>query len=172
VTDWYLLDGIVACAAGISIVRTGTGLVREAVGRLMDESDASLLEEICDILNDHRKELWIDVHRLRAWRSGSRVHADFHLILPRDLPLEQGHREVKELEAIFSDHFGGMVEILIHLDPCTIPECPVCSNEPCDLRNEKKTHHPVWQRERLTCETESALVSAESAGTTSRPTKR
>ena len=165
VTGWYPLDGIVACAVGINIVRTGTGLVREAVGGLMDESDPALLEEICDLLTEHRRQLWIDVHRLRAWRSGSRVHVDFHLILPRDLPLEQGHREVKDLEAIFSQRFGGMVEILIHLDPCTIPECPACGNEPCDLRHERKNHDRIWLRERLTCETESVLTFAKTTGT-------
>ncbi len=165
VSGWYPLDGIVACVVGINIVRTGAGLVREAVGGLMDASDPSLLEEICGLLTAHRKELWIDVHRLRAWRSGSTVHVDFHLILPRELPLEEGHREVKELEAIFSDHFGGMVEILIHLDPCTIPECPACGHDPCDLRQEEKTHDRVWQRERLTCETESRFLSARGTDT-------
>ncbi len=80
------------------------------------------------------------------------VHVDFHLILPRDLPLEQGHKEVKELEAVFSRHFGGMSDLLIHLDPCLDPECPVCGHTPCDLRQESKIHQKIWNRQTLTSE--------------------
>lgn len=37
------------------------------------------------------------------------------------MPLAEGHREVKELERIFDAHFGGLADVLIHLDPCTDP---------------------------------------------------
>ncbi len=151
-SSWYRFDGMIACIAGINIVFWGWGLVKQAVGGLMHASDPELLDEICDLLAGHKKDLWIDVHRLRAWRSGRLVHVDFHLILPRDLPLEQGHREVKELEEVFNRHFGGMSDILIHLDPCLDPECPVCGNDPCDLRRESKIHEKIWNRQALTSE--------------------
>jgi cation diffusion facilitator family transporter len=143
-TGWYVLDGVVACLVGAQIIIQAHPLVRQAFGGLMDASDPALLAEICTVLQEHRKEVWIDVHRLRAWRSGQRVHVDFHLILPRDLPLEQGHLEVKELERVFGGHFNGQAEILVHLDPCATPECPVCSNDPCDLRQEKKKEANSW----------------------------
>jgi cation diffusion facilitator family transporter len=151
-TGWFRLDGIIACIAGANIVYWGAGLVRQAIGGLMHASDPELLDEICDLLARHRKDLWIDVHRLRAWRSGRLVHVDFHLILPRDLPLEQGHGEVKELEGVFDRHFGGMSDLLIHLDPCLDPECPVCGHTPCDLRQESMIHRKIWNRKALTSE--------------------
>jgi cation diffusion facilitator family transporter len=151
-TGWFRLDGVIACIAGANIVFWGAGLVRQAFGGLMHASDPELLDEICDLLARHKKDLWIDVHRLRAWRSGRLVHVDFHLILPRDLPLEQGHREVKELEEVFDRHFGGRSDILIHLDPCLDPECPVCGHSPCDLRQESMIHRKIWNRQALTSE--------------------
>jgi cation diffusion facilitator family transporter len=151
-TGWFRLDGVIACIAGANIVFWGAGLVRQAFGGLMHASDPELLDEICDLLARHKKDLWIDVHRLRAWRSGRLVHVDFHLILPRDLPLEQGHREVKELEEVFDKHFGGRSDILIHLDPCLDPECPVCGHSPCDLRQESMIHRKIWNRQALTSE--------------------
>ncbi len=151
-TGWFRFDGIIACIAGANIVFWGAGLVRQAFGGLMHASDPELLDEICDLLGHHKKDLWIDVHRLRAWRSGRLVHVDFHLILPRDLPLERGHREVKELEGVFDRHFGGMSDILIHLDPCLDPECPVCGHAPCDLRQESMIHRKIWNRQALTSE--------------------
>jgi cation diffusion facilitator family transporter len=153
VTGWYQLDGGVACAVGVNMLFMAVAVVRRAFGGLMDESDPDLLREIGLLLQQHRKGLWIDAHRLRAWKSGQRIHLDFHLILPRDLPLEQGHREVKELELIFGEHFGGQAEILIHLDPCEDPECPVCGNDPCALRTEEISQTGTWHWRELTRDT-------------------
>lgn len=157
-TGYYRMDGIVACVVGVNVVVMGVTIIRHALGGLMDASDPDLLEEICDLLEAHRKDTWIDIHRLRAWRSGKRVHADFHLILPREMPLKQGHHEVKELEKIFDRHFQGMAEILIHLDPCTDPECPVCKQEPCEFRQEENSAHRRWHREALTCAGEAGEI--------------
>jgi cation diffusion facilitator family transporter len=154
-THYYRMDGIVACIVGINVIVMGVKIIRQAFEGLMDASVPDLLEEICDLLEAHRKDVWIDIHRLRAWRSGKRVHADFHLILPRTMPLEQGHHEVKELERIFDRHFQGMAEILIHLDPCADPECPVCKQEPCEFRKEENRVHRKWRSQELTCAGES-----------------
>ncbi|MEI8182670.1 MAG: cation transporter dimerization domain-containing protein [Desulfomonile sp.] len=104
------------------------------------------------MLEAHRKDRWIDVHKLRAWRSGTRVHIDFHLILPRDLPLAEGHSEVKELEKLFAAHFGGLADVLIHLDPCDDPECPVCAHQSCEIRQETHVDLRIWNLEHLTCD--------------------
>ena len=149
-TGRYWLDGAVACVTGAYIVISGIKLVRQSFLGLMDTADPVLLEEICTVLVKHRKQTWIDVHRLRAWKSGNRVHLDFHLILPGDLPLEAGHREVKDLERIFETHFKGLADVLIHLDPCTDQECPVCANDPCGLRSEPAAQNRFWNVETVT----------------------
>jgi len=149
-TGWNRLDGLVALAVGIHILFTGGKLVRQSFAGLMDASDPELLEEIASLLDGHRGSLWIDIHQLRAWRSGHRVHVDFHLILPRDLSLEESHREVKEAEALFKKHFGGPVEVLVHTDPCMNGDCPVCSRRMCELRREAYTETASWRRDRLT----------------------
>ena len=151
-TGWFRIDGLVACLAGINIVFWGQQLVRRAFGGLMHAADLELLDEICGVLSHHRKEIWIDVHRLRAWRSGRGVHVDFHLVMPREIPLDGAHREVKELERVFTDHFGATSEILIHLDPCEEPTCPVCDHDPCDLRSEATNQKKIWTRNNLTSE--------------------
>jgi cation diffusion facilitator family transporter len=151
-TGWYWVDGAVAFLVGFNILVIGVQLVRQAFAGLMDTSDPQLLEEISTILKEHRKSIWIDIHRLRARRSGSRILLDFHLILPRDLTLLDGHREVKELEEIFESHYGGQADIMIHLDPCLEPECPICGYEPCIHRLEETRQQRLWRREVLTDE--------------------
>lgn len=154
-TGWFRFDGIIACIAGVNIVFWGVNLVRQALAGLLNTSDPELLDEICDLLVLQRKDSWVGVHRLRAWKSGSKVHVDFHLVLQRELSLEAAHREVKELEQMFSDHFGGMSEVLVHLDPCSDPECPVCNYDPCKVRQGMKIGPEKWSRQSMTTEVPS-----------------
>jgi cation diffusion facilitator family transporter len=151
-TGWYWLDGAVALLVGLNILYIGAQLMQESGAGLLDASDPELLEEIAGILREHRKDLWIDVHRLRARRAGNRVFVDFHLILPRDLRLEEGHREVKELERIFDAHYQGRADVLIHLDPCERPECPICGFDPCVHRLEETKEQKLWRGETVTGE--------------------
>jgi cation diffusion facilitator family transporter len=150
-TGWNWLDGAVATLVGLNILVTGTRLVSQAAAGLMDKSDPELLEEICGVIAAHRRDMWIDIHQLRARRAGAHVFMDFHLILPRDLSLEESHEEVKKLEKILNDYFAGQADILIHADPCMEPECPICGHEPCVHRRAATTMQRLWRSDTLTC---------------------
>ncbi|MBM4289028.1 MAG: cation transporter [Deltaproteobacteria bacterium] len=141
------LDGAAAALVGVNILYTGWKLLRHSFAGLMDAAEVKLLEEISDLLKQHRKSTWIDVHQLRARRSGERLYVDFHLILPHDFSLAEGHREVKELEGIFSDYFQHQAEVHIHVDPCENCECPICGYDPCRSRRSETTRQRLWRRE-------------------------
>jgi cation diffusion facilitator family transporter len=151
VIGWNWLDGAVAYLVACNILVTGARLVHQSSAALLDKSDPELLKEICEVIARHRREMWIDVHQLRARRSGQHVFMDFHLILPRDLSLEAGHAEVKKLEHILQEHFEGQADILIHADPCAAPECPICGHSLCEHRQENQTMQRLWISENLTC---------------------
>ena len=150
-TGWFWMDGAIACLVGIHILSTGLQLVRQSFSALMDASDPRLLDEISALLESHREAVWIDIHQLRAWRSGTFVHIDLHLVLPRDYFLDDAHTQAKKVEQLLIDHFEGNAGVLVHMDPCESPECSVCRQHRCDLR----AIHPavdaiVWDRDRLT----------------------
>jgi cation diffusion facilitator family transporter len=151
-TGWNWLDGAVAILVGLNILVTGARLVHEAAAALMDKSDPELLEEICRVIAEQRRPMWIDIHQLRARRAGTHIFIDFHLILPRDLSLETSHAEVKVLEAILNDYFHGQADILIHADPCMEPECPICGREPCEHRLAATQMQRLWRTDTLTCD--------------------
>ncbi len=117
-TGWLWLDGGIACLVGVNILVTGTRLVRQSFSALMDASDPHLLDEISRLLEKHRQDDWIDIHQLRAWRSGNFVHIDLHLVLPRDYLLDDAHNQAKALEKLLVEHFGGNAGVLVHMDPC------------------------------------------------------
>jgi cation diffusion facilitator family transporter len=144
------LDGATAAIVGANILYTGWRLVSHSFAGLMDAADTQLLEEIATVLKGHRKPSWVDIHQLRARRAGERLYVDFHLILPQDFSLEEAHREVKELEQIFRDHYRDQAEINIHVDPCNgNMECPICGNDPCQRRQSDTVWQRIWQREVL-----------------------
>ena len=151
-TGWYQLDGVVAIIVGINILVTGAKLVKQSFAGLMNKAEPDLLQEIADLLIANRKDIHIDIHQLRAWRSGNLVHIDFHLILPRDFSLECAHRENKELEKIIQEHFGGQASIMIHLDPCLDQECPVCGQSLCSLRHTHQNQVVQWTLTSMTAE--------------------
>jgi cation diffusion facilitator family transporter len=149
-TGWYWLDGAVACVVAVNILVIGTKLVLQSFAGLMHASDPALLEEITHLIAKHRRPNWIEVHKLRAWRAGNRIHADFHLILPRDLTLEAAHNEATLLQNTLAGELEGMVEALIHIEPCIEPECPICGYDPCKLRQAPMRQQNLWHREMLT----------------------
>jgi cation diffusion facilitator family transporter len=143
-TGWFWMDGAIAILIGINILITGTKLVRESYAGLMNEAEPDLLQEIADLLIANRKDIYIAIHQLRAWRSGNFVHIDFHLILPRDFALECAHRENKALEKSIQEHFDGRASIMIHLDPCLDRECPICGQSLCTIRNSSQNQLIPW----------------------------
>jgi cation diffusion facilitator family transporter len=149
-TGWYWLDGALAILVGLNIVLSGVGLVRQSVDRLMDASDPELLAEITERIIGFRRTAWIDVHQLRAWHAGRRVYVDLHLILHRNMPLHRAHAESEILAGRIRDHFGGMVEVLVHLDPCEPEDCPICPNPGCDVRRAPYRKRGDWDIRSLT----------------------
>ncbi|QLA19613.1 cation diffusion facilitator family transporter [Desulfolutivibrio sulfoxidireducens] len=143
-TDVAWLDPAVACLVAANILFTGYKLMRQAFAGLMREADPRLLDEICLKLSARRKPAWIGIHRLRAWRSGSRTHIDFHLILPRDLSLEAAHAEVREVEDILYAAYGSQADLLIHADPCREAQCPECGEDPCRSRARDAVRACLW----------------------------
>lgn len=147
-TDRLWLDGATAALVGVNILYTGWKLLRQAFAGLLDESDTALLEKIAAILKAHRQSSWIDIHKLRARKAGTRLFVDFHLILPRDFNLEEAHQEVKNLEEIFKSHFQDQADVHIHVDPCDRDqECPSCGYDPCSSRQAETAWQRVWRQD-------------------------
>ena len=160
-TGWLWMDGAIACLIGINILFTGTRLVGQSFSALMDASDPELLDTISQLLEKHRKPFWIDVHQLRAWRSGSFIHIDLHLVLPRQFSLDEAHGEAKALEQQLIQFFEGNAGVLVHMDPCEDEDCPVCRQYSCALRSSPARNSMRWNRESLTMNKATRLEKRE-----------
>ncbi len=133
-TDWLILDPIVAMLVAFNIVVTGFKLVRQSVGGLMDEADLDFISRATQTLNDRRQSEWIDVHRLRCWKSGETHHLDFHLTLPYYLNVTQAHDVEAGLTETLREVLGQPVQLLVHHDPCVPACCRFCAVSDCAVR--------------------------------------
>lgn len=144
-TGYYVLDSVFSIILGALILYGGYKLLRKSVSGLMDEVDLSLVEQIVDILQKHRKDQWIDIHNLRAQRYGADLHIDCHLTLPYYYDLNQMHDEVSSIEKLIAEKSRTQVELFIHVDPCIRECCHYCRVENCPVRAEAKRVDIKWE---------------------------
>jgi cation diffusion facilitator family transporter len=148
--DW--LDPLFAILVGLWILRSGYQIVRRSVGMLMDEADPALLSRITAALVASRRPGWIAPHRLRAWRSGSLVRIDFHLIMPFYWTLEQTHEHEHAIHDALHELLDEPSEVIVHTEPCFTACCHFCSVDPCPFRKELGTRTFKWTTSLLAAE--------------------
>lgn len=148
-TGWTPLDPLVALGAGANILREGWGVARRAVSGLMDEADPALLQRIVRNLEGAREDPWIDLHALRAWRSGAELHVDGHLTVPRYLDVERLHEIHDVIEELLA-RTEGRSDVVVHFDPCTSRQCSGCAVAPCPVREAAFVSREEFELERVT----------------------
>lgn len=145
--QWF--DPLVAVAVATNIVWTGWRLMRHSVAGLMDEADEDALAKVANRLQVDRRPGWIDVHRLRLFKSGETHHIDFHMTVPRYWDIAQGHDTEEHVEAAVKDAFEGFAEVIVHLDPCMPNCCSSCSVSPCPVREAPAGGQTLWTVEHV-----------------------
>jgi len=148
VTDFYILDPIIAIFVAINILVTGYSLIRESIGGLMNETDKEVLDDIVKLLASLRKDHWIDIHNLRYWKSADRIFVDFHLSLPFFFNIKQAHYEGEFIEEELQKSYSNS-QVNVHLDYCADVICKYCNYEPCEYRKQNKSENIIWTTDRL-----------------------
>ncbi|NOX67234.1 MAG: cation transporter [Chlorobi bacterium] len=148
-TDIYIFDPIIAMLVAVNIFFTGSKLVRQSVGGLMNEVEPETLSKISQILIDIRRSYWIDLHELRFWRSASRTFIDFHLVLPFYFSIKRAH-DSDDLISVKIKEVLPDSQIKIHLDYCGYELCKFCEYQECNVRAEELSTEYKWDQERLT----------------------
>lgn len=149
VTDIYIFDPIIAILVAVNIFFTGSKLVRQSFGGLMNEVEPETMEKISNTIIDIRESSWIDLHELRFWRSASTTFIDFHLVLPYYFSIKQAHSS----DDLISDKIKEVLpdsQIKIHLDYCSYELCSFCEYPECPERKEAFCVQYNWDQERLT----------------------
>lgn len=143
-TNLIWLDGIIAILFALIIIYTGYRILRKSIAGIMDEADTTLLEEMIIVLNNNRRQNWIDLHNLRVIKYGGRLHVDSHLTVPWYLNIHEAHVEIEELSKLIKDQFGDSMELFVHTDGCQYFQCPICFKSDCPVRQHAFEKRIEW----------------------------
>lgn len=143
-TNITQLDSLVAIVFGIIIVFTGYKIVRSSIAGIMDEADKELLNRMIRLLNNNRRENWIDLHNLRIIKYGSILHIDCHLTVPYYLTVNEAHGEIEALNKLIATELGATLEPFVHSDGCVYSQCPICIKRDCPVRQHAFQQRIEW----------------------------
>ncbi len=120
-----IIDPVLAIGVALYILKVAVDTMRKPISGLLDEKLPPSQEAIIeDCLRKHSREV-SGFHALRTRRAGSQTYIDLHLVMTRDITLEQAHRicdkvEV-EIESVLRE-----ASVIIHTEPCD-NECEQCA---------------------------------------------
>ena len=117
-TGWTVLDPIIAGLIGIVILWTAFRLISGSTRVLLDESlpeaELAVIERVIEDEIEN-EEAVRSFHKLRARKSGSQRHVDFHLQLRAQTTLGEAHKISDDLEARIGRTLPN-TDVLIHLE--------------------------------------------------------
>ena len=148
-TGWQWLDSAIAIVFSVFIIVTGYKVLRRSLAGIMDEADLALLKNVVKVLQAQRRAQWIDLHNLRVVQYGEVLHIDAHMTLPWYYRVAAAEKEIHALEELIRQHFGGKVELFIHIDGCMPYSCKLCAIENCPVRQEAFKGQIEWNLENV-----------------------
>ncbi|CAJ37403.1 cation diffusion facilitator family transporter [Methanocella arvoryzae] len=130
-TGITILDPIFAILVAVFILKAAVELIVRSVKDLMDVKLPEEEEnEICQIIEDHSQQ-YAGFHKLRTRKSGSDRFIDLHLVVSKELTIEQAHCLATHIEKDIKDRFP-RASIIIHTEPCKDgDECKKCRVREC-----------------------------------------
>jgi cation diffusion facilitator family transporter len=143
-TGYTWIDSVVAIGFGGFIIFTGYQIVRQSLAGIMDEADMDLLEKMVGLINQNRRDAWVDLHNLRVIKYGNVLHVDAHLTVPWYFNIIQAHEEIEVLAKLIRKDYGDTLELFVHSDGCEYFQCPLCDKKACPVRQHPFEKEMVW----------------------------
>ncbi len=126
-TGLTILDPIFAIGVAMIIIKTAYDLTRRSLAdlidtRLPDQEEERIRQIICEHCTDYS-----NFHDLRTRRSGPDRFIDLHLVVPKNLSVQQAHDIADHLESDLKFEFP-RTSITIHIEPCDEKICDRCAS--------------------------------------------
>jgi cation diffusion facilitator family transporter len=132
ITGFSILDPIVGIGVALIVLKTAFDILRKSFGELIDRRLPEEEEElIISTIEEHTTQL-AGYHKVRTRKAGNQRFVDLHLLLPKNMSLEDAHNMADHIEHDIEDRLKS-TSITIHLEPCD-GECDKCNISDCSLR--------------------------------------
>ena len=124
-TGINIIDPILAIGVAIYILKIAIDTIRKPVSGLLDEMlPSSQQAAIEECLRKHSPEV-SGFHALRTRRAGNQSYIDLHLVMAKDIRLEQAHKICDRIEFEIRSTLHE-ASVTIHAEPCD-NECEKCA---------------------------------------------
>ena len=131
-TGLTVLDPIVAVMVASFILKAAYDVMRKSFGELIDvRLPKEEEDEIISCIVEHSGQL-VGFHEVRTRKAGSQRFIDLHLMLPKNVSVEEAHQMCDHLEEDIEDRLPNS-SVTIHVEPCEV-ECQQCLVSSCSLR--------------------------------------
>ncbi len=132
VTGLYILDPIIAMGVALFILKAAYDVMRRSFGELVDVRLPEAEEDkLMACIREHTAQL-AGFHEIRTRKAGVQRFIDFHLMLPKNVSVEEAHQMCDHLEQDIESRLPNS-NVTIHVEPCSI-ECEQCLVSSCSLR--------------------------------------
>ncbi len=132
-TGLNILDPIIALLVALFILKVAYDVLRRSFGGLVDVKLPEAEENAIRLaILEHVGEV-VEFHQLRTRKAGSQRYIDLHVVMPRNISLEEAHRMCDHLEQDIGTRLH-RASVTIHVEPCNekCDQCPI----PPDLRKD------------------------------------
>lgn len=141
ITGFNIIDPIVGIAVSLFILKTAFDILKKSFGELLDRKLPENEEEaLISCIEEHTTQL-AGYHKVRTRKAGSQRFVDLHLLLPKNMSLEDAHNMADHIEHDIEDRLNS-VSVTIHLEPCDT-ECDQCNISDCSLRITMKSKDSI-----------------------------
>ncbi len=138
VGKWYFpdtnlewIDPVIAIGVAVLIVRAAWEITSEAVTYLLDASLPEEEEKSIRLIIDKMNPVVLNFHNFKTRKAGSERFVEFHLVVNKDLTVQQAHDICDDITARIKLQFA-KTEVMIHTEPC-LDECGGACNGSCAI---------------------------------------
>ncbi len=115
-TGFPVLDPLLAAAVAAYVLWSGTSLIGESVGGLMDAAPApDVVDRIRRLVGEHAQGA-LEAHDLRTRHAGRLTYLEFHLVVPGDMCVSEAHGICDRIETALREDMEHLI-ITIHVEP-------------------------------------------------------
>ncbi|MGN6136890.1 MAG: cation diffusion facilitator family transporter [Aureliella sp.] len=115
VDSLVLADEVAAILASGVILLTAVGLIRPALGELLDAAAPAMAAQVEAIVS--QVEGVVAIEQVLVRKSGAGYLADMHLHVPADTTVQVAHDLTGKVKAILRRELPSLITILIHVEP-------------------------------------------------------
>lgn len=129
-TGWWWADAVGAILVAAYIIWMAADLLRGSAAGLMDQQDRSDDAMIRKIIDSHlspngTSPRICSYHKLRHRHSGRYHWVDFHIMVPANLSIQEGHKIASTIEYEIELALGEG-NATAHVEPCEAKDCVAC----------------------------------------------